>query len=121
MAVASMRSPLLTQRPLACPRGASCYRIWACLALTLPQVGILLPTKQPRGQALSLELPLAHQALYDRRWRMEHVNSSVQRCRVVTDRIRLWKAGVRDVVIARCCAVHTVRVHLAPRDTLTCA
>jgi hypothetical protein len=27
------------------------------------------------------------------------VNSSVKRCRIVKDRIRLWKAGVRDLVM----------------------
>jgi hypothetical protein len=55
---------------------------------------------------------VAHQALHQRRLRIEHVNSSVKRCRIVKDRLRLWKEGVRDRVMARCCALHNFRVRL---------
>jgi hypothetical protein len=30
------------------------------------------------------------------------------------DRIRLWKQGVRDLVMALCCALHNVQVRLTP-------
>jgi hypothetical protein len=46
-----------------------------------------------------LEQQRANQALHHRRLRIEHVNSSVKRCRIVKDRIRLWKAGIRDLVM----------------------
>jgi hypothetical protein len=49
---------------------------------------------------------MANQALLPRRLRIEHVHSRVKRCRLVKDRIRLWKAGVRDLVMERCCALH---------------
>jgi len=84
------------------------------LALTLPQGESLLPTKKPRGQELTVEQQRANQALQHRRLRIEHVNSSVKRCRVVKDRIRLWKEGVRDLVMERCCALHNFRVRLTP-------
>ena len=70
--------------------------------------------KKPRGQELALEQRVAHQALHHRRLRIEHANSSVKRCRVVKDRIRLWKAGIRDLVLELCCALHNVRVRLTP-------
>ncbi len=57
---------------------------------------------------------LAHQALHHRRLRIEPVNRSVKRCRVVKDRIRLWKDGVRDLVMELCCALHNFRVRLTP-------
>ena len=57
---------------------------------------------------------LANQALHDRRLRIEHVNSSVTRCRIVKDRIRLWKEGIRDLVMELCCALHNFRVRLNP-------
>jgi hypothetical protein len=57
---------------------------------------------------------LANQALHHRRRRIEHVNSSVKRCRVVKDRIRLWKDGVRGLVMEICCALHNFRVRLTP-------
>lgn len=84
------------------------------LAFTLPQVAILMPTRKPCGEELTLEQRLANQALHQRRLRIEHVNSSVKRCRVVKDRIRLWKQGIRDLVMEICCALHNFRVRLTP-------
>ena len=84
------------------------------LAFTLPEVVILMPTKKPRGVELPLEQDLANQVLHQRRLRIEHVHSSVKRCRMVKDRIRLWKAGVRARMLARCCALQNVRVRLTP-------
>ena len=84
------------------------------LSFTLPHVEILMPTKKPRGGELSLEQDLANKALHQRRLRIEHVNSSVKRCRIVKDRIRLWKEGVRDLVLELCCALHNFRVRLNP-------
>jgi len=84
------------------------------LAFTLPHVDILMPTKTPRGQELSIEQKGANQALARRRVRLEHVNSSVKRCRIVKDTLRLLKAGVRDLVMEICCALHNFRVRLTP-------
>ena len=84
------------------------------LSFTLPQVEILMPMKKPRGEELSLEQQLANQELNQRRLRIEHVNRSVKRCRIVKDRLRLWKEGIRDLVMERCCALHNVRVRLTP-------
>jgi hypothetical protein len=84
------------------------------LAFTLPQGEICMPTKKPRDAALTREQQWVNQALHQRRLRIEHVNSSVKRCRIVKDRIRLWKEGVRDLVMARCCALHNFRVRLTP-------
>jgi DDE superfamily endonuclease len=84
------------------------------LAFTLPGVELLMPTKKPRGEELTLEQQRANQALHQRRLRIEHVNSSVKRCRIVKDRIRLWKEGIRDLVMELCCALHNFRVRLTP-------
>jgi hypothetical protein len=84
------------------------------LSFTLPEVVILMPTKKPRGGELTLAQQLANQTLHQRRLRIEHVNSSVKRCRIVKDRLRLWKAGIRDLVMELCCALHNFRVRLTP-------
>jgi DDE superfamily endonuclease len=84
------------------------------LAFTLPQVAILMPTKKPRGEDLTREQQWANQELNQRRLRIEHVKSSVKRCRIVKDLTRLWKQGIRDLVMARCCALHNFRVRLTP-------
>jgi hypothetical protein len=73
-----------------------------------------MPTKKPRGKDLTREQQWANQALHQRRLRIEHVNSSVKRCRVVKGRIQLWKGGVRDLVMELCRALHSFRVRLTP-------
>jgi len=104
--------------PSPLPAGSRLLQDLGCLAFTLPQVEILMPTKKPRGQELTLEQQAANQALTYRRLRIEHVNSSVKRCRIVKDRIRLWKEGVRDVVMDICCALHNFRVRLTPWQSM---
>src|SRR6266446_9731773 len=89
MVAAPMISPWRTRHRTRCPPGSRLLQDLGFLAFTLPQVAILMPTKKPRGQELTLEQQLANQALHHRRLRIEHVNSRVKRCRVVKDRIRL--------------------------------
>src|SRR5262249_39055246 len=84
--------------PYPLPAGSRLSQDLGFLAFPLPQVEILMPTKKPRGRELTLEEQRANQALHQRRLRIEHVNSSVKRCRIVKARIRLWKQGVRDLV-----------------------
>jgi len=100
--------------PYPFPAGSRLLQDRGFLAFTLPQVAILMPTKKPRGEELTREQHRANQALTQRRLRIEHVNSSVKRCRIVKDRIRLWKEGVRDLVMELCCALHNFRVRLTP-------
>jgi hypothetical protein len=52
---------------------------------------------------------MADQALHQCRLRIDHVHSSVKRCRSVKDRSRLWKVGGRDWVRDICCALHNFR------------
>jgi len=106
--------PIADTTPSPLPPGSRLLQDLGFLALTLPQVEILMPTKTSRGQELTLAQELANQALHHRRLRIEHVHSSVKRCRVVKDRIRLWKDGVRNLVMDLCCALHNFRVRLTP-------
>ena len=107
-----LRSAEATPYPL--PAGSGLLQGLGFLSFTLPHVDILMPTKKPRGAELTLEHQRTNQALHQRRLRIEHVNSSVKRCRIVKDRIRLWKEGVRDLVMELCCALHNFRVRLTP-------
>jgi DDE superfamily endonuclease len=100
--------------PYPLPAGSGLLQDLGFLAFTLPQVEILMPTKKPRGQMLTRVQQRANQALNQRRLRIEHVNSSVKRCRIVKDRIRLWKQGIRDLLMELCCALHNFRVRLTP-------
>jgi len=73
-----------------------------------------MPTKKPRGEERTRAQYRANQAQHQRRLRIEHVHSSAKHCRIVKDRLRLWQEGVRDRVMARCCALHNAWVRLTP-------
>jgi DDE superfamily endonuclease len=100
--------------PYPLPAGSQLLQDLGFLAFTLSDVEMLMPTRKPRGQELTLEAKLANRALHHRRLRIEHVNSSVKRCRIVKDRLRLWKKGIHDRVMEICCALHNFRVRLSP-------
>jgi DDE superfamily endonuclease len=84
------------------------------LAFTLDEVEIIMPTKKPRGRALTRAQKAANRRIALRRVRIEHVNSLVKRCRIVHDTCRLRKAGVRNLGMEVCCGLHNFRVRLTP-------
>jgi hypothetical protein len=104
--------------PYPLPAGSRLLQDLGFLAFTLPQVEVIMPTKKPRGRALTRAQQAANRRLARRRVRIEHVNSSVKRCRIVHDTCRLRKAGVRDLVMEVCCALHNFRVRLTPWQLL---
>ena len=75
--VHDLRIAEATPSPL--PAGSGLLQDLGFLSFTLPEVEILMPTKKPRGEELTLEQHLTNQALHHRRLRIEHVNSSVKR------------------------------------------
>jgi hypothetical protein len=57
--------------PYPLPAGSRLLQDLGFVAFTLPQVAMLMPTKKPRGQELTLEQRVANQALLQRRLRIE--------------------------------------------------
>jgi hypothetical protein len=92
------------------PAGSRWLQDLGFRAFTLDQVEMIMPTKKPRGRALTRAQKAANRRLARRRVRLEHVNSRVKRCRIVHDICRLRKAGVRDRVLEVCGALHNFRV-----------
>jgi hypothetical protein len=100
--------------PYPFPAGSRWLQDLGFLAFTLDQVEIILPTRKPRGRALTRRQRAAKRRIARRRVRIAHVNSSVKRCRMVHDTCRLRKAGVCDLIMEICCALHNFRVRLTP-------
>ena len=96
------------------PAGRRRLQALGCQAFTRDHVEIRMPTRKPRGRALTRRQKAANRRIARRRVRIEHVNSSVKRCRIVHDTCRLRKAGVRDLIMEVCCALHNFRVRLTP-------
>jgi hypothetical protein len=107
-----------TPSPSPLPAGSRLLQDLGFLAFTLPQARSSCRPSKPHGQELTRDQRVANQALTQRRLRIEHVHSSVKRCRMVKDHIRLRKAGVRDLVMALCCALHSFRVRLSPWQSM---
>jgi DDE superfamily endonuclease len=104
--------------PYPLPAGSRLLQDLGFLAFTLPRVEVIMPTKKPRGRALPRAQKAANRRIARRRVRIEHVNGSIKRCRIVHDICRLRKAGVRDLVMEVCGALHNFRVRLTPWQPL---
>jgi DDE superfamily endonuclease len=100
--------------PYPLPAGSRLLQDLGFLAFTLDHVEIIMPTRKPRGRALTRAQKAANRRIARRRVRIEHVNSRVKRCRIVHDTCRLRKAGIRDLIMEVCCALHNFRVRLSP-------
>jgi hypothetical protein len=100
--------------PYPLPAGSQLLQDLGCLAFTLDQVEVIMPTRKPRGRGLIRAQKATNRRIARRRVRLEHVHSSVKRCRIVRDTSRLRKAGVRDLIMEICCALHNFRVRLVP-------
>src|SRR5262249_18601432 len=74
--------PIADATPYPLPAGSRLLQDLGFLAVMLPEATILMPTKKPCGQEPTREQQWANQALNQRRLRIEHVNSSVKRCRI---------------------------------------
>ena len=104
--------------PYPLPMGSQLLQDLGFQGFTLEGVDILQPTKKPRGHELTPEQKADNRAIARRRVRIEHVNSSVKRCRMLKETIRMWKDGMRDMVMEIGCALHNFRVRVTPSWTL---
>lgn len=103
--------------PYPLPAGSQLLQDLGFQGFTLAGVEILQPTKKPRGHALTPEQQADNRAIARRRVRIEHVNSSVKRCHALKETIRMWKEGIRDMVMEIGCALHNFRVRVTPSWT----
>ena len=103
--------------PYPLPAGSQLLQDLGFQAFTLEGVEIIQPRKKPRGKELTPEQKAGNRAVSRRRVRIEHVNSSVKRCRMLKETIRLWKEGIRDMVMEIGCALHNFRVRVTPSWT----
>ena len=103
--------------PYPLPGGSQLRQDLGLQAFTLDGVDIIHPTQKPRGRELTRVQKRRKRKIARRRVRIEHVKSRVKRCRMLKETIRMWKAGVRDMVMEIGCALHNLRVRLTPSWT----
>jgi hypothetical protein len=103
--------------PYPLPAGSQLLQDMGFQAFTLDGVEVIQPTKKPRWHVLTRAQKARNRKIARRRVRIEHVNSSVKRCRTLKETLRMWNAGVRDMVMEIGCALHNLRVRLTPSWT----
>jgi len=103
--------------PYPLPTGRQLLQDAGFQAFTLDGVDILQPTKKPRGHKLTRTQNARHRKFSRRLGSIEHVNSSVKRCRMLKETSRRWKAAIRDMVMEIGRVQHNFRVCLTPSWT----
>ena len=76
------------------------------------QTGITIfqPKNTPRGGELTPPEKATNRRISSIRIRIEHAIGGVKRYRIVKDKIRLLKDGIRDAVMETCCGLHNFRL-----------
>ncbi len=100
--------------PYRLPPGSWLLQDLGFLGFALAGVEILLPFKKPKGTALTSPQKAFNRQLASLRVRIEHVISSVKRCRIVKDICRLRLPGAKDAVMEIACALHNFRLMFYP-------
>ena len=104
--------------PYPLPSGSWLLQDLGFLAFSLENVECLTPFKKPKGGHLCPAQKAFNHLLSTLRIRIEHVNSSVKRCRIVKDICRLLVVGAQDAVMEIACSLHNFRISLFPWQPL---
>jgi hypothetical protein len=111
--------PIADATPYPLPAGSELLDDLGFLGYELAEVVHTRPFKKPKGGQLTPEQKEYNRQVAQRRVVIENIISSIKRCRIVKDTIRLWKDDVRDLVMAVCCGLHNFRLRLCPWPSRT--
>jgi hypothetical protein len=98
------------------PRGSHLYQDMGFQGFILDGVTIIQPKKKPRGGKLTPPEKAHNRLISSIRIRIEHVIGGVKRYRIVKDKIRLLKDGIRDTIMETCCGLHNFCLQYRPWD-----
>jgi len=77
-------------------------------------ITIVQPQKKPRGGELTPPENATNRTISSIRIRIEHAIGGVKRYRMVKDKIRLLRDGIRDTIMETCCGLHNFRLQYRP-------
>jgi hypothetical protein len=98
----------------ALPHGSCLYQDMGFQGFLLNGITIVQPQKKPRRGELTPPEKASNRAISSIRIRIEHAIGGVKRYRMVKDKIRLLKDGIRDTIMETCCGLHNVRLQYRP-------
>jgi len=96
------------------PPGSSLDQDRGFQGFCLQDVTIVQPKKTPGGGELTPPERATNHRIASIRIRIEHAIGGVKRDRIVKDKIRLLKDGIRDAVMETCCGLHNFRLQYRP-------
>jgi hypothetical protein len=96
------------------PSGSSLDQDRGFQGFCLHDVTIVQPKKKPRGGELTPPEQATNRRISSIRIRIEPAIGGVKRDRIVKDKSRLLKDGIRDAVMATCCGLHNFRLQYTP-------
>src|SRR5919109_1533494 len=96
------------------PPGSCLYQDMGFQGFVLAGVTIVQPKKKPRGGELTPPEKATNRRISSIRIRIEHAIGGVKRYRIVKDKIRLFKDGLRDTIMETCCGLHNFRLQSRP-------
>jgi hypothetical protein len=96
------------------PPGSYLYQDKGFQGFFLPGITIFQPKKIPPGGELTPPEKAMNRHISSIRIRIEHAIGGVKRYRIVKDKIRLLKDGIRDTMMETCCGLHNFRLQYRP-------
>jgi hypothetical protein len=106
-------------QPYCLPIGSWRLQDLGFLGFSLDGVEIFTPFKKPKGATLTSAQKAFNRQLASLRVSIEHVISSVKRCRIVKDIWRLRLPGAKDALMEIACALHNFRLAICPWQPLS--
>ena len=96
------------------PAGSQLYQDRGFQGFEIEGVVVIQPKKKPRGGNLTSEEKEENSRINSIRVRIEHVISGVKRCRIVKEKLRLWREHIHDMIMETCCGLHNYRLRYRP-------
>jgi DDE superfamily endonuclease len=96
------------------PPGSYLYQDMGFQGFILADVTMIQPQKKPRDGELTPPEKAINRRISSIRIRIEHAIGGVKRDRIVKDKIRLLKDGIRDTMMETCCGLHNYRLQYRP-------
>jgi hypothetical protein len=96
------------------PPGSCLYQDQGFQGFFLYGIAIIQPKRKPPGGELTPPEQATNRRISSIRIRIEHAIGGVKRYRIVKDKIRLLKDGIRDAVMETCCGLHNFRLQYRP-------
>jgi len=110
---------LAEQAGYTLPPGSCLSQAKGFPGFVLAGIMIFQPKTKPRGGELTPPEKETNRRISSIRIRIEHAIGGVKRDRIVKDKIRLLKDGIRDTIMETCGGLHNFRLQYRPWNYAT--